>query len=254
MPTIASVSPQLPRFLSSEIAQRMDEKLSIVRLEPQQIGHLGELDLTVLGQRYPKAKHLSIKNQQTNNLLKNFLNQLLGRPVFNCVSKEEFQVANFDLLWSNLELQQHHNPKELVFSWKQSLKPESLLMFSYLGPDTGKELGRYFSRDDLAIPPGMWDMHDVGDSLLKAGFAEPVMDMEYITLVYESLDLLRNEAFHLGLLNSPAAPFQASDDQIKIELTLEVVYGHAWSPKQQKTHSSTGLATIRPEEIIRPKN
>ena len=253
MPTIASVSHQIPQFLSVEIARRMDEKLSIVRIEPKQIGHLGEVDLTVLGQRYPNAKHVSMQSNHANHLFKKILNQLLGRPVLSSVSRARFEAANFDLLWSNLELQQHSDPKELVQSWKQCLLPESLLMFSYLGPDTGKELKKYFNSDDLVRPQGMWDMHDVGDSLLKAGFAEPVMDMEYITLEYESLELLKSEAIHLGLLNSSTVTNQAMAVQPRFEMTIEVVYGHAWTPKPQTAQLTPGVATIRPEEIIRSK-
>jgi malonyl-CoA O-methyltransferase len=253
MPTFASMSQQIPPFLSLEIAQRMDEKLAIVRIDPKQIGHLGELDLSVLGQRYSRAKHCCIQADNTSHRFKNLLNRFLGRTTFNSVNKQQFQTSNFDLLWSNLQLQQHPDPKELVFEWKQCLSPESLLMFSYLGPDTGKELRKYFKSEDLSSPQGMWDMHDVGDSLLKAGFAEPVMDMEYITLVYDNWELLRNEAFHLGLLKTPTASCQAKIDQSPIEMTIEVVYGHAWTPRLQKSPSTSGLATIRPEEIIRPK-
>jgi malonyl-CoA O-methyltransferase len=59
-------------------------------------------------------------------------------------------------------------------------------MFSCFGPDTLREL-----REHLPVALG-WpapaheftDMHDWGDMLAQAGFAEPVMDMERITLTF----------------------------------------------------------------------
>ena len=139
---------------------------------------------------------------------------------------------SMDLVWSNLELQHHSNPESLIAVWEKLLKPEALLMFSYLGPDTGKELSQI-----VGLEPSLassWDMHDIGDALAKSGFAEPVMDMEYITLKYDNHELLIKDMIELGLSDN------GSIDKEKIyefkepfQLTLELVYGHAWVPKRR---------------------
>jgi len=247
MSTISTVSHSLPKFLSLEIAKRMEDKLSIVRMEPQTICHVGQVDIELLGRRYPKAKHFSTNPDLiAKGLKKAFLN-LINRPCFEDVT------SKVDLIWSNLELQHDEAPTLLIKKWRELLKTEALLMFSYLGPDTGKEIAKYFSGEDLKSVPSAWDMHDVGDALLKAGFSEPVMDMEYITLDYENMDLLISDAFDLGLLKtrSPRPRNLAKDEALK--LTLEVVYGHAWTPSHDLSRAHDGVAMIDPKQIVRAK-
>ena len=72
-------------------------------------------------------------------------------------------------------------------------------MFSCLGPDTLREL-RSLYRSLGWPPPGhdFTDMHDWGDMLVHAGFAEPVMDMERITLTWETPQQVLDELRELG--------------------------------------------------------
>ena len=247
MPTITTVSHSLPKFLSLEIAKRMEDKLSIVRMEPQTICHVGQVHIELLGRRYPKAKHFSTNPDLiAKGLKKAFLN-LINRPCFEDVT------SKVDLIWSNLELQHDEAPTLLIKKWRELLKTEALLMFSYLGPDTGKEIAKYFSGEDLKSVPSAWDMHDVGDALLKAGFSEPVMDMEYITLDYEAIDLLIADAFDLGLLKTSQPKCLDLPKDFPLKITLEVVYGHAWTPNHDLSKADGGVATISPDQIVRVK-
>ena len=247
MSTISTVSNSLPKFLSLEIAKRMEDKLSIVRMEPQIICHMGQIDIELLGTRYPRAKHFSSNPHLIAKGLKKTFFNLIGRPCFEAVTEKA------DLIWSNLELQDDENPEALIKKWRELLKTDALLMFSYMGPDTGKEIKNYFDGKDLKSVRSPWDMHDVGDALLKAGFCEPVMDMEYITLDYETLDLLIADAFDLGLLNTRTPKRSDLPQDLPLKITLEVVYGHAWSPTQDLSKAEGGVATISPDQIVRVK-
>ena len=247
MSTTSTVFNSLPKFLSLEIAKRMEDKLSIVRMEPQIICHLGQLDIGLLGTRYPKAKHFSTNPLLIAKGLKKTFFSLINRPCFEGVADKA------DLIWSNLELQDDENPETLMKKWRELLKTDGLLMFSYMGPDTGKEITKYFDSKDLKGIPSAWDMHDVGDALLKAGFCEPVMDMEYITLDYETLDLLMADAFDLGLLNTKNPKRSDWPQDLPLKITLEVVYGHAWTPTHDLSKAEAGIATISPEQIVRAK-
>lgn len=247
MPTISTVSNTLPKFLSLEIAKRMEDKLSIVRMEPQTICHVGQVDIELLGRRYPKAKHFSTNPYLiAKGFKKAFLN-LMNRPCLEPVA------GKVDLIWSNLELQHDKTPGLLIKKWRELLKVDALLMFSYLGPDTGKEISNYFDSEDLKSIPSPWDMHDVGDALLKAGFSEPVMDMECITLDYETLDLLIADAFDLGLINTRTPKCSDLPADLALKITLEVVYGHAWTPASDLAKVEGGVATISPDQIVRVK-
>jgi malonyl-CoA O-methyltransferase len=119
------------------------------------------------------------------------------------------------------------------------------VMFSCLGPDTAKELRALYAR--LGWPPAgheLTDMHDWGDMLVQTGFAEPVMDMERITLTYETPQRLLQELAELGRNFHPArfAGLRGRGWKAQLEhalvreltgpdgrlaLTFEVIYGHA---------------------------
>jgi malonyl-CoA O-methyltransferase len=98
-------------------------------------------------------------------------------------------------------------------------------------------------------------MHDIGDLLTQSGFADPVMNMEYLTLEYEDTELLLKDLVELGLITEQDL-FSASSRELltnihqvneKLNLTLEIVYGHAWKvPKREP-----GVTRISPEEILK---
>ena len=109
------------------------------------------------------------------------------------------------------------------------------------------------------------DMHDWGDMLVQTGFAEPVMDMERISLTYETPARLLQELAELGRNFHPARfpalrgrVWKARLEQAIIErltgkdgrltLTFEVIYGHALkaAPKLRVSPlSSVSVADMR---------
>ena len=257
MPTPSSVPSAglrtIPEFLSLEIAQRMAEKLEIVRLQPQKVGHLGALNLSVLSALYPEAQHHCFDKRFAANSLSQLFKKITGQQFYKYEAPLNVAGADFDLIWANLELHLQDDPNSLMKLWRSKLKPEGLLMFSYLGPDTGKELTKLFPNDCLLRNAGSLDMHDVGDGLMQAGFSEPVMDMEYLTLSYDDPHLLCKEAFALGLLRSPDSMQHLIANKSSWTITLEVVYGHAWSPVASRSQNKTGIVTISPDQIVRSK-
>ena len=74
------------------------------------------------------------------------------------------------------------------------LRPGGLLTFTTFGPDTLVELRRaWAAADGHAHVNRFIDMHDLGDALVRAGLAEPVLDVERYTLTYaEVRDLMRD--------------------------------------------------------------
>ena len=252
----SSVLMRIPDWLSDEVSLRMGDKLSIVKMTPQKIWQRGS-DAGVLWKHYGAAQKFVSENKYLYAPIKKYVYQWLGRPI-----PELFQInpssndVKFDFIWSNLELSQAFF-EELILEWKQHLGTNALLMFSYLGPDTGKNLHRLLGLEKMTnyLSP---DMHDVGDALLQAGFSEPVMDMEYVTLDYESLDLLLKDALLLGLISHEEvnllknqAGYQKNEELLQI--TLEIVYGHAWTPDLNLSKAKDGLATISLDQIVRPK-
>ncbi len=67
-------------------------------------------------------------------------------------------------------------------------------MFSLFGPDTLRELRAAFEEVDTATHTLRFvDMHDIGDMLVHSGWSTPVMDMETVTVTYESPETLLRE-------------------------------------------------------------
>lgn len=167
-----------------------------------------------------------------------------------------------DMLWANMLLHTLADPAEMIRQWHAALATDGFLMFSCLGPDTVRELHQLYVH--LGWPPpghSLTDMHDWGDMLIHAGFAEPVMDMETITLTFptpqrllsELRELgrnlhparfagLRGRTWHQQLLDAlrthltrpatsaAAAADIASSQAAPLHLTFEIIYGHAFKP------------------------
>jgi malonyl-CoA O-methyltransferase len=146
------------------------------------------------------------------------------------------------MLWANMSLHMTDQPQALLQQWHQALAVDGFLMFSCLGPDTLKELRALYRALGWPVPSHEFtDMHDWGDMLVAAGFAEPVMDMERITLTFETPQRVLQELRGLGR-NLHLERFQAlrgrrwhsellqAIENSAMQLTFEVVYGHAFKP------------------------
>ena len=93
-------------------------------------------------------------------------------------------------------------------------------------------------------------MHDMGDALLGGRFSDPVMDMEFISLDYQSDALLLVDAGALKLLQMPAS--EASKEGVLTKkMTLEVVYGHAWALGKHLAKAQESIAYIDVNQIRR---
>jgi malonyl-CoA O-methyltransferase len=132
-------------------------------------------------------------------------------------------------------------------------------MFSTFGPDTLKELrGAYEGTDGRTHVNRFLDMHDIGDMLVRARYADPVMDMEQLTLTYEDVRALMRDLKAIGahnatrgrpaglssksLLRSVERNYEAFRRDGKLPATFEIVYGHAW--KALPPVSPTGRKVI----------
>ena len=155
------------------------------------------------------------------------------------------------MLWANMALHMAAQPQALIAQWSHMLESDGFAMFSCLGPDTLRELRPIYAAMGWPAPAHEFtDMHDWGDMLVAAGFAEPVMDMERITLTFSSPERLLVELRGLGR-NLHVERFQSlrgkgwlkklhselqthlvdSQEPQRLRLTFEIIYGHAFKPQ-----------------------
>lgn len=156
-----------------------------------------------------------------------------------------------NMVWANMVLHMAADPQDLLGQWHRMLSPDGFLMFSCLGPDTAGQLRAVYRAMGWPEPTHSFtDMHDWGDMLVAAGFAEPVMDMERLTLTYTSPQRLLDELRGLGrnlrpdrfpglrgrrwqqrLLQALADQGGGGVSEAPLELGFEIIYGHALKPQ-----------------------
>jgi malonyl-CoA O-methyltransferase len=253
------------RWLQDEIADRMLQKLDIVKIDVKDVLIIPDFSgkhLKVFAKRYPKAHILSVTEAGVSGFqmwrtkaMRNWRSLFATKtsPLTAYISSGRFDIPDnsVDLVFSDLLLQDLADPKHFLQECWRVLREGGLVTFSYLGPDTGKEL-RSSSLPELKVKSLLspWDMHDMGDALVSERFSDPVMDMEYLTLDYEKSDLLLADANALKLIDS--TPFDISkNDVLPQKLTLEVVYGHAWVIGKHLAKAKDNIAYIDPNQIGR---
>ena len=249
----------------------MQERLDFVRIQPHRIFDLGcsrGASFAGLIARYPDAEtygvdfaHEMLRNERSvaPPWFKWFGQRRSGTKFMAAdVTSLPVRTATAGLVWSNLLLHWLDKPESFFSEIHRVLEVGGLLMFSALGPDSLKEL-RWAFGDGPPRTLRFLDMHDIGDMLVAAGFADPVMDMEIITLTYDTFDDLLRECRASGsfcAMNSRAKGlvgrgywaaarerYESLRRDGKLPATLEVVYGHAWKPQPKAL--SDGRAIIR---------
>ncbi|GAB3426675.1 methyltransferase domain-containing protein [Massilia solisilvae] len=267
-------------FLRREIAARMHERLALVKIAPERVLDAGcgtGEDLALLQKTYPAAQIVGVDAAPAllaaaKGPAPRPLNQLLSRlmPAKTGVDLLSGDFGNLplgpnsiDLVWSNLALHWHPQPDKVFAEWRRVLRVDGLLMFSNFGPDTFKELRTAFaSLDETPHALPFVDMHDFGDQLVEAGFSTPVMDMEQITVTYDTAAALLADVRALGgnplatrrrgLIGRAAwqrmlAALEAQRrPDGKLGLTFEVVYGHAFRPVPKKTAAGESIVRFQP--------
>jgi malonyl-CoA O-methyltransferase len=228
----------------------MSERLPVVRLQPSVLidwwsraGASAEL----LRAAYPKARRLCVEPaaviQQPPAPWWSAQRWRAGEAV----AADTLPDAHAQLLWANMMLHAVADPGALLTQWRRVLAVDGFLMFSTLGPDTLKTLREVYREAGWGAAHAPFvDMHDLGDMLLRAGFADPVMDQEMLRLTWttpaallaELRDLGANAdcGRHAGLrtprwrmrLEAALAERAAADGRIALE--FEIVYGHAFKP------------------------
>ena len=246
--------PGVP-WLHAEVARRMAEKLQVIRLKPERLidwwSVLGS-GAALLEQAYPQASRLAVEPdaawaQRCSELQKKpwwSPQRWTGGSATVLVQDDEVPGGS-QLVWANMMLHMVTDPPGLIARWHRLLGADGFVMFSCLGPGTLRELRTLYERRGWPAPtPGFVDMHDLGDMLVQAGFADPVMDQEVLTLRWDNPASLLNELRTLGGNTAPdrepglrtprwrrelereLAALAGPDG--KIGLSFEVAYGHAF--------------------------
>jgi malonyl-CoA O-methyltransferase len=253
--------------LEAEVGARMLERLVYLKLAPKRVLDAGcgpAREATALAERYPQATIVLLDaalpmlraGRPPAGLIARLLSRRERPAVCGELERMPLASASIGLAWSNMALHWAADPPGALRELHRVLEPNAPLLFSTLGPDSLKELRAVAGA--ARVHP-FADMHDVGDALVAAGFADPVMDAERMTVTYpgakEFLADLRASGQTCALATRPRGltgrrfasllndALDGARRAGKLEVTYEVVYGHAW--KVQPTQTADGRSIVR---------
>lgn len=260
----AAASYDEAAVLARETGRRLAERLDWVKIVPNRVADIGCATgdgVRELQRRYPRAEAVAIDYAPAMlaalrqrvplwQRLRGRMPRLLGADV----RALPLAGASVDLVWSNLMLHWLDDLSPAFGEIHRCLGVGGLFTFAMLGPDTLREL-RAAGAGSLRR---FADMHDVGDLLVRAGFADPVMDMEMVTFTYPSPRGLLADQRHLGVRDGlfGRMPWRAwrevlsawkPDIEGRWPATFEIVFGHAW--KAEPKTAVDGRAIVK---FVRP--
>lgn len=246
-------------FLQREVGSRMLERLDYILAEPKVIVDLGAgtgEHTAALAKRYPRAQTygLDLAEPMLKKMRKRSSWRRPLRPVCADIQSLPFADNSVDLIFSSLAMQWCESLEETFKEFRRVLRPGGFVLFSTFGPDTLNELRQSWAAvDECEHVHNFIDMHIVGDAMMQAGLAEPVMDIENLTLTYKNVYDLMRELKGIGAHNvahdrqrgltgrKRLKAFEQAYENFRQEDILpasyEVVYGHAWAPIQEQTAS-----------------
>ena len=265
--------------LQREVCDRLLERLDFTKIAPQRILDMGAgtgYGLQHLQTRYPAAELVGLDLAPAmlararaklpalswhQRIATHFTSALPASVAFVCADMERlpFKANSLDLIWSSLTLQWANDLESTLRDCHRTLAPGGLMMFATFGPDTLKELRSAFASIDAAPHVNRFaDLHDIGDMLVQAGFANPVMEMDMLTLTYADLKALMVDLKGIGAHNAAVTrrrglmgksawqklvqAYEVHRRDARLPASFEVIYGHAWAG--DKTRREDGRQVI----------
>lgn len=236
------------------VGEMLRERLDVLAIQPERILDLGCRDgyqLAALGRRYPGALVVGAdpageQASKAGGLWSGKTWPGLRRKTaarLACDPHElPFGNESFDLVVSNLLLPWCYAPHRVFAEVHRVLAPGGAYFFTSAGPDTLIEYRQLWAAiDQYAHGFGFVDMHDIGDSLLAAGFSDPVLDRTMMTVDYPSVDALELELRSVGASNvavgrrpglmsgsAQQSLHRLASRQKRFVVSLELVQGHGW--------------------------
>lgn len=257
--------PDEDRFFHARLREELLQRLDWTRLEPARVLDLGcgsGAAIAALRGRYPRAEVVALDYNAS------VLPRVDPVALRLCAAAEALPLRDdsIDLVFASLTLAYCPDLAACLAEARRVLRAPGLFSFVTLGRDAFFELGRaWATADRYAHIPPQPDMHDLGDLLVRAGFSEPVLDTETVAISYAEPQRLWEDLRAAGAVNSLAqrnpgltgrqaalrlegALRSLAGDNGRFDITLEVIFGHAWSAPRAARREA-GFQEISPDQI-----
>jgi malonyl-CoA O-methyltransferase len=244
-----------PHFDSADFVHAVTREGLRQRLEPLLVEAHTILDLgsatgatgRMLRKRFRRAHIVSLDLSREMLEEARRRKSLLSKASFVLADAEHLPFADgvFDLVVANQLLPWLPEPGRVFGEVARVLRKGGVFAFATLGPDSFRELAQAWSGIDAAAHVNRFaDMHDIGDGLVRAGLADPVLDVDRLAVSYEDVGKLLSDLTRAGARNALAArprglvgrrrfaamkaALATPGEEGQIALELELVYGHCW--------------------------
>jgi malonyl-CoA O-methyltransferase len=252
--------------LEAEVGARMLDRLDYLKIAPRRILDAGSgpsREAKRLAERYRQADLIALDFSLA--MLKSGDRKLgfFRKKKLLCgdLARLPLAAGSVDFIWSNMALHWAGDPLAAIKEFGRVLSPGGLLMFSTLGPDTLKELRAAAGATRVHE---FIDMHDLGDMLVEAGFAAPVMDMEMLSMRYTNAGALLADLRAGGQTSARADRARGLagrgfgnrlhsalgvDAHVAFAATYELVYGHGWKGAPRKLPGGRDIVEFHPPSL-----
>ncbi|HEV2703438.1 MAG TPA: malonyl-ACP O-methyltransferase BioC, partial [Steroidobacteraceae bacterium] len=246
----ASATYDAAAVLQTRVRDELLSRLDLIRIEPKVVVDLGcgtGLGTRKLKDRYRAATVIGL--DAAPGMLRETRRRSGWLRPLQRVCADVYQLPFRDgavtLLFSNLVLQWCDDLDGALREIRRVLAPGGFFAFTTFGPDTLRELrDAWAAADGGTHVSGFRDMHDIGDAVTRAGLAEPVMDVERLTMVYPDVAAITRDLRVIGARNATAArhrgltgkgrwramtaAYESQRHSGLLPATYEVVYGADW--------------------------
>lgn len=195
-------------IVQHEICDRTLERVDMLKIEAEVILDIGTgtgRSIQGLEKRFSTNRIIAtdLALEMLQHCKKKYFQQAVDTQYKNlvCSAAEQLPFADesIDLIFSTSTFQWCVDINQVFIECKRVLRPQGILIFSSFGPDTLKELRQSWATiDQLHHVHDFIDMHHIGDALLANQFDDPVVDMEIITIQYQSVRQLLKDLKDTG--------------------------------------------------------
>ena len=270
----ASASYESAAGLQARVAAELLERLAVFAFEPRVVLDLGAGTGRVtreLKRRYRRALVIAL-DLAPGMLREARRHQQLWRR-FERVCADALRLpladASVDVVFSSLMLQWCEPLDTALAECRRVLKPDGFFAFSTFGPDTLHELrGAWASADGYNHVNHFVDVHEIGDTLVRVGLMEPVLDVDRVEVSYPDALSLMRDLKAIGAHNVTAGrpralvgrarlkrmqdAYEAFRRDDRLPATYEVIYGASWGAAGRRAAAAiAGEARIAPGSIRR---
>jgi len=239
-------------FLHREIRERLLDRFELVNIQPRRVLDLGAGRAEAaaqLQQLFPGAELIALDFAPAMLAAGNDT-ETDAKIMPVCAHAERLPLGtdSVDIVFSSLMLHWIADVPAVLREVGRVLRRPGLFAFTALGPGTLEELRTaWAAADAFSHVTEFMSMHRLGDALIAAGLIEPVLDIETVTVTYAEFSRLAADLKAVGATNRTPGRNRgltgrtrwrrmldaydlARDDDGMLPVTVNIIYGHAWTP------------------------